>query len=390
MEVELPHEPRIEGLPLAARCFKLDLEVSEERGYQLVNFQETTDGVVSKGFALGDNSDGRVVLPDVLADASTRAGAELEHSRLHLLQLSWWGIKPALRSEVVDIFAEDLGSAVQDPGIAADNGSTGNLFSADFHSLRRHDAFENETGCWVKSERFLDHGVKERQSLAFLPSDFVVRLLADRSVARGFVELFHQLLVSFGVLDEVVEDAAKADGRGLRTGEHHAVAGRQYLLVGHELGVVVLRLGEFGEQVDSLAARFIRLTRLADFAHLAFASGGLLECESSHWEHLVRDAPSLQRESDRVLLPHQIKQRHLPNWASVREEPTNEFNNPFNVLVLFDKAEAFTPCQVANDIEGKELQPLCEITGLAGFKEPFLRLLDEHIRRAVYQRLVVH
>lgn len=57
MEVELPHEPRIEGLPFAAGCVQLDLEVSEERGYQLVDFQETKAGAVSKRYSLDGSSD---------------------------------------------------------------------------------------------------------------------------------------------------------------------------------------------------------------------------------------------------------------------------------------------------------------------------------------------
>lgn len=68
-------------------------------------------------------------LPDVLADASPGARAELEHGCFHLFQLCGRRFQPSLGAKFVDVFAEDFWSAVQDPCVAAYDGATGDVFS---------------------------------------------------------------------------------------------------------------------------------------------------------------------------------------------------------------------------------------------------------------------
>ena len=108
MEFELSHEPSVEGLPLCVGRLELDLKVSKERRHELVNLEKAgshrqytrhhESRTPQKGFGL----------PDILADASSCASAELEHCRLHFLELRGGSLQPALRPEDIDILAENF------------------------------------------------------------------------------------------------------------------------------------------------------------------------------------------------------------------------------------------------------------------------------------------
>jgi len=99
------------------------------------------------------------ILPDVLANASPSACAELEHGCFHLFQLCGRRVQPSFRPEFINIFSEDFGPAVQDPCVAAHDGAARDVLSQDIHALGWNNALEDETGRWVESERLLDYGV---------------------------------------------------------------------------------------------------------------------------------------------------------------------------------------------------------------------------------------
>lgn len=144
-EVPLPHKPGIPSLPIFA--IELDLEIPQESRNQLIDLQQT----------------------DVLADTRARAGSELEHSRLHVLELRGGRVDPALRDKRVDVRAEDLGPPVQDPRIAAYDHAARDVLAADGDAGRGRDALEDQTRSRVHAEGLLDHGVEVWEFLRFGP-----------------------------------------------------------------------------------------------------------------------------------------------------------------------------------------------------------------------------
>ena len=91
-----------------------------------------------------DGDDLKVIfLPDVLANASPGSCAKLEHGGFHLFKLGWVGFQPTLRPEVIDVLSEDLGSAVDYPGVAANNCTTWDVLAQDLHALGWHNALED-------------------------------------------------------------------------------------------------------------------------------------------------------------------------------------------------------------------------------------------------------
>lgn len=177
-------------LPLRPRILELDLEPAQETRNQFINLQQT----------------------DILADARARSGAKLQHAALHLLELLRRGLEPALRTEQVDVGAEHLRPPVHHPRVAADDSPAGDVLAEDLHALRWHDALEDQAGCGMQAERFLDDGVQVGQFLGFGPGHGFVSALFDGAVCGGGVEFLHQLCVDRGMLDEEVEDGGQRDG----------------------------------------------------------------------------------------------------------------------------------------------------------------------------------
>ena len=105
----------------------------------------------------------------------------------------------------------------------------------------------------------------------------------------------------------------------------------------------MLRLREFGEQVDTLAARLVCFAGFPDFLHLGLASCRLFLGKVRHRENSLRQTETLHCESDRILLPHQVQQRHLANGTGVGEETADELDYAIDVFVFLDEPQAFAP-----------------------------------------------
>jgi len=95
------------------------LKLPQETGHKLVDLQDT----------------------DVLPNARSRPGSELEHGRPHFLELIRVCLDPAFRTESVDVVAEDCLGWVEYPSVAADNSATGNTLTADDGALSWYVTF---------------------------------------------------------------------------------------------------------------------------------------------------------------------------------------------------------------------------------------------------------
>ena len=75
--------------------------------------------------------------------------------------------------------------------------------------------------------------------------------------------------------------------------------------------------------------------------------------------------------------------------AGITEEFAQEGNDAVNVSLLFNKTQSFAPCQVANDIEGKELEPLTKVAAFASVCVELLGLVQEDTEGGSDQWLII-
>lgn len=364
----LRHKPRILGTPLAIFLRHGNLKIPQKRRNEFIHFEER----------------------NIFPNTRSRSRTELQHGPFHFFELIRRGFDPSLRAEGIDVFAKDFGPAVDDPGVAADNGASWDVFAGDFHALGWDDAFQEEAGGRVHAEGFLDDGVEIGEFLGFRPADFGVFAFGDSAVLCGFVELLHEFVVDTGMFDEVVEDAAQADGGGFRSGEDHTRAGGKNLFVGHELWVVVLGLGEFHQKVHGPARLLVHQAILLDLFHFCCSVCRLFQRKFRHGEDFFVDSPFLQLESERILFPDQIDKGHLAHGGSVCEESAHKCNDSVHVLIALHEAQALTPCQLSDDIECEELHPFRESAAAARVGISFASLFNKGIHRRVHQWLVAH
>ena len=86
---------------------------------------------------------------DILPDTSPSPHAEMKHRRFHLLSLFLSRLDPSFGPVCIDVVSEDFGSAMDNPGVTANDRSAGDVLAADIDALGWHDAFEREAGGWV-------------------------------------------------------------------------------------------------------------------------------------------------------------------------------------------------------------------------------------------------
>ena len=75
--------------------------------------------------------------------------------------------------------------------------------------------------------------------------------------------------------------------------------------------------------------------------------------------------------------------------CDIVEELAQEANNVVHVLVSFNKTQSLTPRQLADNVEGEELQPLTEVAALASPRVHVLRLVQPVCECRADERLVV-
>jgi hypothetical protein len=119
------------------------------------------------------------------------------------------------------------------------------------------------------------------------------------------------------------------------------------------------------------------------------------------------EADALGEEDNRVLPEDAVENGHLTNLGhalakpimvipclnpyrcDVIEEFPQKSNNVIHIPVSFDKAQPLTPCQFANNIKRKELQPLTKVAALACARKHLVRLVEPVCQGGVNKRLVV-
>lgn len=121
---------------------------------------------------------------------------------------------------------------------------------SDLRALRRDNALQRQAGRWVQAEGLLDDGIQVRQVLALLPGDQARVVVAEHATAARVIDFLPEALERRRVAEEVVEDGAEGDGRGLGAREGHGHRhGLDERLV-HEVRAAFLRDEEFREEVQ--------------------------------------------------------------------------------------------------------------------------------------------
>ncbi len=176
--------------------------------------------------------------------------------------------EPSLGPVHVDVVAEDLGAAVDQPRGAADDGAAADVAAGDLHPRLRHDALERQPRGRVHAEGLLDARVEVREALALGPRHDAQLVVGEGAGARRVVELRPQPPQDGRVAQQVVEDGRERDGRRLGPRERHRHRHGEHQLVAHELGPRVARREELGQQVRrhgvAAAAVLRRLRRARD------------------------------------------------------------------------------------------------------------------------------
>lgn len=75
--------------------------------------------------------------------------------------------------------------------------------------------------------------------------------------------------------------------------------------------------------------------------------------------------------------------------CDVVEELAQEANDVIHVLVSLDETQSLTPRQLADNVEGEELQPSTEVAALASSRVHVLRLVQPVCECRANERLVV-
>lgn len=82
----------------------------------------------------------------------------------------------------------------------------------------------------------------------------------------------------------------------------------------------------------------------------------------------------------------------VPTRATYRcdvvQKLTQEANNAVHIFVALDESKTLAPCQLADDVKGKVLEPLTEVAGGTRIGEQLFRPVEEVCKRRAYERLI--
>jgi len=155
-------------------------------------------------------------------------------------------VQPALGAKGVGVRAEERGVALDDPGVAADDGTAGDEVVENVHALRGHDALEDQAWGGVEAEGLLNNGVEVGELLGLGPRHGFIGARGDGAGAGGGVEFVNKGGVDAWVVGKEVEDCGEGNCGGLRASEDDGGAGGEDACVVHE-SMVMAGLGESGE-----------------------------------------------------------------------------------------------------------------------------------------------
>ena len=121
------------------------------------------------------------------------ASAKMKERPVHHLG-SFRALQPPLRPVHLGIVSEDFLVLVNDPGVTANDSTTGDVFTEDCAALRRHYPLEVECKGRVDAESFLYAGPKVGEIAHLVESGFALR----RFEALGW-DVRIDLCLEFGV-----------------------------------------------------------------------------------------------------------------------------------------------------------------------------------------------
>ena len=144
--------------------------------------------------------------------------------------------------------------------------------------------------------------------------------------------------------------------------------------------MVVAGLGELGEEIDTarVGALIVGKAEALDFFDLTGALVGAAHSEGGDGMYTLVQADALGEENDGVFPEETVEDGDLTDlgsvsimldqeawgityWCDIVEEFAQERDNVVYILVAFNETKTLAPCQLANDIESEELQPLAKV-----------------------------
>lgn len=124
-------------------------------------------------------------------------------------------LDPALRPETLNVVAEDLRVAVDDPRVGAHGRAGGDEAAGDGGAARGRDPREGHADGGVQAQGFVHDGLEVGQAICLGEGDGE----GESACLPGSVEFCDEFCFAGGVFEEVVDDGAGGDGGCVGAGE---------------------------------------------------------------------------------------------------------------------------------------------------------------------------